>query len=526
MLRRTLVALGVVAACADPPATTSEGSTEETTTSGTGSSTGAGSTAASPTTGAPMLVPYARGLRLTRVTATQGVQVELVRDGVEVPADEHPVKLIAGRTTVLRADWLLHAEFTPRALLGRLTLWTAEDEEKVLEFKAEVEGPSSEASLLTTFSWQLGPELVRPGLRYRIEALEPDVALATGEVSDPPPVLPLAGPGTLTVADVRMELKVTLVPIRHVFMGMTCEPTITQADVDAMAAALTQHNPVERAVMTMHAPMEYTESIGTSQEGFVPILTALGLLRAKEKPADNEYYYGLITSCDGYPGSLYGQAYGIPDEPTPTFAFQRIATGRYLDSGAAAAETFVHEIGHTQGRYHVLCSGGEAGVDTNYPYPNGRIGVWGYGILDTQTRSPATYRDYMTYCAKTWVSDYGWRLTYDTIRELTSWDQAGAPRLAGGKIVAASLSPEGRARALVTRGDVPRRDGDALVEFVLPGGEVVRAPASRRALPDGAGDLLVAALPADAAGFSALSLRVGGEVRATLPATAVSVGAE
>ena len=52
----------------------------------------------------------------------------LVRDGVEVPIAEHEARLLAGRKAVMRADWLLHAEFTPRPIVGRLTLWTESGE--------------------------------------------------------------------------------------------------------------------------------------------------------------------------------------------------------------------------------------------------------------------------------------------------------------------------------------------------------------------------------------------------------------
>lgn len=515
-------------ACADEPVTTGETTGLTDASSGTGGGTAPDPTTTSATsasTGDEEPGPvYARGLRLTRVTATQGVQVEIVRDGVEVPGDAYAARLITGRKTVLRADWLLHAEFTPRALIGRLTLWTPSGETRAFEFKTTVAGPSNDADLFTTFSWELPAELVAPGLQYRVEALEADPAQATGEVSDPPPVLPLAGRGTLVVQDTRMEMKVTLVPIRHVFGGMTCEPLITDADLNALREAMEQHNPVERVILSQHPPFEYTASIGTDPDGFVPILTELGILRAKDKPADNEYYYALITSCDSYPGGLLGQAYGIPDAPTPMFAFQRIAAGRYLGSGAKAAETFVHEIGHTQGRRHVRCSGSEAGVDPDYPHPNGRIGAWGYGIHDTQVRSPTSFRDYMTYCPNSWVSDYGWEMTYDTIVELSSWDQAGAPAPVDKvPIVVVTLMPSGRTHAYTTLGGVPQRgrDAGAVVEFALAGGAVHRATASLQAIPDGEGVSVVAALPAASPDFESLTIRTGDEVRATIAAKQV-----
>ena len=113
--------------------------------------------------------------------------------------------------------------------------------------------------------------------------------------------------------------------------------------------------------------------------------------------------------------------------PTRENAGQRISTGRWNGSGAGAAETFVHEVGHTQGRRHVRCSGGEAGVDTNYPHQNGRIGVWGFGIYDFELRTPTGGRDYMTYCSNEWVSDYGWEQTLDVIEVAHQLGFGGAP---------------------------------------------------------------------------------------------------
>lgn len=489
------------------------------------------STSGAPTTG-PMTtvastgdpveaVQYARGMRLTRVTANQGVQTDLVRDGLELPAEELAVRLIARRTTVLRADWLLHAGFAPREIIGRLTIWTPEGDTRVDDFKTMVAGPSNDGDLFTTFSWQLPAELVVPGLQYRIEAIEPDPALASGEVSDPPPILPLPGRGTLVVHDQPMEMQVVIVPLQHEFNGMTCTPEITDADLDAMRVQLEMHNPVERAVLTLHEPYPYTETIGGIENGFVPILMKLGELRAKEKPAANIYYYGLITSCDGYPPGLLGQAYGIPDEPIEKFAFQRIATGRYAGSGKAAAETFVHEIGHTQGRYHVRCSGGEAGTDANYPHSNGRIGVWGYGIHDTQMRSPTGFRDYMTYCPFAWVSDYGWEKTFDTIAALSSWGDAGAPA-DGVPIVVGAVLPGGQTHFYTTRGAVPRsgRAKGTEVVFAAPGGEF-RAAASVLPIPDSDSLAVVAELPAAADAMSQLEVIAAGKPLAKVPAAQI-----
>jgi hypothetical protein len=90
---------------------------------------------------------------------------------------------------------------------------------------------------------------------------------------------------------------------------------------------------------------------------------------------------------------------------------------------AKGPETFVHEVGHTQGRRHVECPGTEAGgTDPSYPYPNGQIGVWGFGVRSFRFLHPTATTDYMSYCHPYWVSDWQWRATYQRIRTLSSWD--------------------------------------------------------------------------------------------------------
>ena len=520
----TPVCLFSVLACGDDPvATTSSESDSSTDTSTTSPGTTTSSTT-SPTpttttadtdTGEPAPA-IARGIRLTRVTATQGVQTEIVRDGLELPPDSYAVPLISRRKTVLRTDWSLHASFAPRELLARLSVYTPEGEVHVDEYKAMVAGPSNDGDFDRTFRWQLPAELVRPGMEYRIEAFETDPGYAEGEVSDPPPILPLAGRGKLVVEDNPMVMKVELIPIKHVFDGMTCTPELSDADVLAMQQWLEQHNPLERAELTVLEPMEYTASIGSSEQAFVPLLTEIGIRRAKDKPPANVYWYGLILSCDGYPPGLLGQAYGIPDAPTMGLGFQRIATGRFLGSGAKARDTFVHELGHSQGRYHIRCSGGEAGYDPAYPHPNGRIGVWGYGIHDTQLRSPTGARDYMTYCSDSFVSDYGWDLTYNFIKELSSWDMADMTATDAAPLLVGTLDPDGHATWWTTRGTPPHRGRGPTtrVEFTSAG-HTVSLPASISDIPDTEARIVAAPLPPHWPAVDSLRLVTDGQPRNT-----------
>lgn len=446
-------------------------------------------------TGDPEVVPieYARGLRLTRMTANQGVQVELVRDGIEVPSEEHGSRLIGGRRTLIRGFWTLHADFEPRELIGQLTIDYPDGTVLEQSFVTMVDGESNDGG--ASFQWLLEPDDIVSGMRFRVRVLEPDPGLTSLAVTDPPPVLPLTDRGTLTFYERPLELQVVLVPVLHQFEGCEAMPEITEQDVEDLRHELEQTNPIQRAVMSVREPMPYTETIGESP-GFTPILVELSKTRTDDRVADNVYYYGLLEPCDGFPSGLLGQAYGIPDAPTPENAPQRVSTGRWNGSGAAAARTFVHEVGHSQGRRHVRCSGGEAGVDLDYPHPNGRIGVWGFGIHDFRLRTPTGGRDYMSYCSNRWISDYGWELVLPTIETLTSWDYEHTEPKPRQTMLYGVLHEDGSQDWWTAPGGLPTSTtGEHTMAYEIEGASFT-VPVAIQAIPHGSARLVIAPLPA------------------------------
>ncbi|HBY99464.1 MAG TPA: hypothetical protein DEP84_36925, partial [Chloroflexi bacterium] len=71
------------------------------------------------------------------------------------------------------------------------------------------------------------------------------------------------------------------------------------------------------------------------------------------------------------------------------------------------------EIGHTCGRGHAPCSVPDP--DPNYPNYDmstpASIGEYGFDIVTSDVKDPATYRDFMSYCTPSWVSPY----TYEAL---------------------------------------------------------------------------------------------------------------
>jgi len=449
-------------------------------------------------------LPYARDIRLTRITANQGVQVTLVEDGIEVPGEDYNTHVIVGRRTLVRGFWTLHADFEPRELIGRLTIDYEDGTQTEQDYTVMVDGESGDGG--ASMQWLLEPDEMVPGMRFRARLLEPDPSYEGGEVASPPPIAPLPGTGGIDIYDVPLQLRVLLVPVQHEFEGCTMTVEPTEQDIQDMAEQLEQSNPVQTAEVIVGDPMVFTDAIGSGGQGFSGVLGALAEHRAAIAPADNVYIYGLLDPCDGFPPGLLGQAIGIPGEPLPELANQRISTGRWRGTGLETSETFVHEVGHTQGRRHVFCSGGEAGADPAYPHAGGRIGVWGFGIYDFQLRTPTGARDYMTYCSNEWVSDYAWEQTLSVIEVLSSWDNE-APPAEHPLMLMGTVDADGGTRWWTTRGDLDPTllPSPHQISLSIDGAEVWM-DATTQLQPDGTATTVMARLPVDWEAASEIAL--------------------
>ncbi|MBV1858525.1 MAG: zinc-dependent metalloprotease, partial [Nannocystaceae bacterium] len=152
------------------------------------------------------------------------------------------------------------------------------------------------------------------------------------------------------------------------------------------------------------------------------------------------YYYGLFDNCGacigGGGGCTLGVANGIPGDSMGE-AGARVAIGaQFLSSNEVGIETFVHEIGHNQGRRHIFCpNANAAGTDPSYPYEDGKTTGWGFGVRDFQLRNGNTHFDYMSYCNPTWVSDWQWKETFARIQTLSSWEGADMQDAMDGRYV-------------------------------------------------------------------------------------------
>jgi hypothetical protein len=374
----------------------------------------------------------------------------------------------------------------------------------------------------------VGEQMV-PGAKYQVQLFE---AADSGweslpEVTEPPSTP--AEPDFLGVETTELSMKIVLVPVAY--SGPGCNETVEADDetLQRYADAMYQQNPIETLDMVWDEPYVVDDLDLTNGNDFFTLLGRAQQYRASQAPDPNTYYYLLFDNCgaciEESGGCLLGVAGGIPDDAMGA-APMRVAIGtQFLSGSEIGMDTFVHEIGHTQGRSHVACPGAvSGGPDPTYPYEGGEIGVWGFGVRDFQVRNASTHTDYMSYCNPTWVSDWQWNATYDRIRTLTSWDSAGMSMPEDQAMLVGSVDPEsGRAQWWTERGGLTTRSDGHELRF-MAGDAVLETTAARiDAWSEGSGFTVRAPLPAswDADEITAIEY-VGSERIFAAPRAAVA----
>jgi hypothetical protein len=124
----------------------------------------------------------------------------------------------------------------------------------------------------------------------------------------------------------------------------------------------------------------------------------LNVLVAQAKTADgnqaNTFYYGLVPSA-------------VPIGANSGCASSGVTSGR-----VGGQITMAHEFGHALGYPHAPCGNVGTG-DPNFPAyepydpantPGASIGEYGFDIQAGLVKSPATHKDYMSYCGPRWIS--------------------------------------------------------------------------------------------------------------------------
>jgi len=423
-----------------------------------GSSDGAG----------PALEP-ARGITISAVDANPGVAIPVAIDGQWVEGPDRRAQIPKGRNTAFRVYVDVdEAIWVQREIEAHFTVINPEGEEEVYIETVDIGSDSSLTSLQSNFLFGVLAEFMVPGAEFRVELYEAGGDYESLPAVESPPTA-TEGDALIGIEPSEQNMKIVLVPVDYSFGGCTAAVDTSDEVIGQYEDAMFQMNGLETIELAVHTPITVSDLDLTDPNDFFSFLNRIVALRASEAPDPNVYYYGLFDNCGvcigNGGGCLLGVAPGTPGSSMGE-AGSRAAIGtQFLSGSEVGIDTFVHEIGHSQGRAHVACpGGGSAGPDPSYPHEDGGIGVWGFGVTDFQIRNSSTHFDYMGYCNPTWVSDWQWKATYERIRELSSWDAADmADAMDRSSVLMGSVNSEtGESHWWVDRGWV---EPEALQEF-------------------------------------------------------------
>jgi hypothetical protein len=244
-------------------------------------------------------LPYAKGIRLTRVLANQGVGIPIFQGGQWVPLAERNARLIEDRQTLIWGVWEVDKKWKPRVIRAELKVVLPDGESETLTEEIFVgKGTSTFGSRDLSISWELSPELAAHGSTFQIYLLELD-GKGKGSIPLPPPIYPLT-PEPIGFEDSYQVIRVTVVPVQHEYPGSCSEvPNLSTSDVETLGELLHRRSPTEGVVMTLREPFLWTESL----DSYTGLLAALSQLRFEDNANPAQYYAGLVHRQGGQPRS-------------------------------------------------------------------------------------------------------------------------------------------------------------------------------------------------------------------------------
>ncbi len=347
----------------------------------------------------------AKNIAITDVAIFQGVKVPLATGGTKTTT--RAATVVSNRDALLRVYVAPQAGYTAKSITAELTLVANGTKLPSLTDTKTVSGTSSDASLPSTFNFEIPGSSLPTGVTYAVALTDP---ATQGARATDPAQYPTSGvPEAMDTHSTGTQLKVTLVPFQYNADGSGRLPDTSAAQVEIYRQAMFSIYPAAKVEVTVHAPFPFSSAISSSGSGFSTALNALVSLRQSDGVAKDVYYMGIFApsaSFNAYCGG--GCVTGLSGVGTnPSDATVRASAGIGF-TGQESALTAAHEIGHAHGRQHAPC-GGAAGPDPSFPYAGGGIGVWGYNLVTKKLIDPASGKDLMGYCQPEWISDYNFQ---------------------------------------------------------------------------------------------------------------------
>lgn len=219
-------------------------------------------------------------------------------------------------------------------------------------------------------------------------------------------------------------------PLDITFVPIVLDVAAAEFDDDgALDAVAWPREVLPLDVVNVDVRAPYTLSIPSADEGAEGrVLQELRELRLLD--GASAYYHGILppeTPEDWSAGRGYIR---IP-----------VAVSTQDEVGRVSGSVVAHELGHNFSLRHAPC-GGAALPDDDYPYPDGVIGVYGYGprLIDHEVdvlHAPDT-ADFMGYCWPEWISDYA----YEKVLEFRA-NEASSVTMANAAVPSTTLLVSG-----------------------------------------------------------------------------------
>ena len=398
--------------------------------------------------------PLAIGASIDRVSTYQGVERVLMDRADEGGGAFRAPLLIANRELVLRvyASPERRRDWVPRPVAVVLEYGPEGGPLKQLVQRVIIDGNWAQESLDKTIEFRLPAQDIVDEMTYAVSIREYFPVQRAGI----PEEELLTWSSEVLRAERSDVVELHLVPVRYDADGSGRLPDLSSIALERLRDRFYNMFPVEDVVVVVEPELEWTQPISPQGGGWANLLAEIRSLRGEASVTSQAYFYGLFNPTDTYEEFCGGGCTaGLAPSPDGTTAVDlRGSIG--LGFLQVAAETLNHEIGHNHGRFHAPC-GGVDGADGNFPYPNARLGSWGYDLVNDELLDPSAHADMMSYCDPVWVSDYTFRALLNWIQVIsddtrgddpvTTWqlltvDVDGS--VAFGREMEASIHPAGR----------------------------------------------------------------------------------
>ncbi len=352
--------------------------------------------------GHPQGERLARDISIKEVAVYQGVKVPIVRDMQAVA--ERNADLVQNREAMLRVFVEPKMGFQSRSLSARVSLQDGAGPPRRFEQTVSVSGASTDHDVKSTFNIELPKDAFKAGTQYSVELRETSkcTELIGSAAGARFPETGLSPVGALETGPV----KVLLVPVRYEADGSGRLPDTSEMQLTQMRQRMYSMYPTTEVLLTVR------DAVSTDRSDLGDMLDQMRQLRDSDKPPSDLAYYGMVSMAESFRDYCRSSCTtGIAG-----FGSQNgtSAAGMGIGFLGAAAGTFVHELGHIYRRPHAPC-GGAAGADEAYPYPEGKLGSWGYDLRTRELFDPAEHVDFMSYCSPEWISDYNYQLILERI---------------------------------------------------------------------------------------------------------------